>query len=109
MVGHMKPSLSVLWIQAGGCGLDGLQDLRGDAPRTSLIFPGWSAVELRQAVGRIHRANSKSACLQKFIFASGTIEDRVRRKLRAKLDRIDLLNDGAALENLTDSDLSLRP
>ena len=95
-------------IQAGGCGLDGLQDLRGDAPRTSLIFPGWSAVELRQAVGRIHRANSKSACLQKFIFASGTIEDRVRRKLRAKLDRIDLLNNGAVLENLTDSDLSLR-
>lgn len=81
-------------IQAGGCGLDGLQDLHGGRPRSSFICPGWSAIDLRQALGRIHRGNAKSRSLQKLVFAAGTIEDSVRRKLNGKLRRIDLLNDG---------------
>lgn len=81
-------------IQAGGCGLDGLQDLHGGRPRSSLICPGWSAIDLRQALGRIHRGNAKSKCLQKLVFAAGTIEDSVRRKLSRKLHRINTLNDG---------------
>lgn len=80
-------------ISAGGVGIS-LHDQTGDAPRVSIISPGFSAVELRQALGRIHRSGGKSPARQYIVFAGGTIEDSVRNAVRNKLNKLDLLNDG---------------
>lgn len=81
-------------IQAGGCGLNGLQDFTGNKPRIGYIFPGYSAVDIRQALGRLPRADSKSHVIYRWIFAAETVEDRIKAKVETKLARIDLLNDG---------------
>lgn len=80
-------------IQAGGVGLS-LHDIHGNYPRVSLICPTFSAIDLKQALGRIHRAGAKSSAQQMIIFAAGTIEEQVRAKVEAKIANIDLLNDG---------------
>ena len=79
-------------LQAGGVGVN-LHDLSGDAPRVSLISPSYSAIDLRQALGRIHRAGAKSPAIQKIIFAKDTVEEDVCYAVRAKLRNLDLIND----------------
>ena len=78
--------------QAGGTGLN-LQDEHGKYPRVSLISPSFSAIDLKQALGRIHRAGAKSPAVQKIIFADNTVEMRVCKLVRKKLNNIDLIND----------------
>jgi SNF2 family DNA or RNA helicase len=78
--------------QAGGTGLS-LHDEHGEHPRVSLISPSFSAIDLRQALGRIHRASGLSPSVQKIVFAEGTVEMRVCKLVRAKLNNIDLIND----------------
>jgi hypothetical protein len=80
-------------IQAGGVGLS-LHDINGRFPRVSLICPTFSATDLKQALGRIHRAGAMSPAHQMIVFAAGTIEEQVRSRVEAKLANIDLLNDG---------------
>ena len=82
----------VCQIQAGGVGLS-LHDLNG-RPRSSLICPTYSAIDLKQALGRIHRAGSLSKAIQKIVFAAGSIEEKVMRRVRSKLKDIETLNDG---------------
>ena len=82
----------LVMTQAGGTGLS-LHDVNGKHPRVSLISPSFSAIELKQALGRIHRAGAKSPAVQKIIFAEGTVEMRVCRLVRKKLNNIDLIND----------------
>lgn len=86
--------VSVLYcnLQAGGESIS-LHDLDGTRPRVSLISPSFSAIQLRQALGRIHRNGGKSKCIQKIVFAAGTIEDSIRQKVEKKVDCIDTLND----------------
>lgn len=79
-------------IQAGGVGIN-LHDTHGNHPRISLISPGFSAIELRQTLGRIHRAGSKSPAIQKIIFAAESIEMRVCSLVKNKLNNLDLVND----------------
>lgn len=78
--------------QAGGTGLS-LHDEHGKHPRVSLISPSFSAIDLKQALGRIHRAGAKSPAVQKIVFADNTVEMRVCRLVRKKLNSIDLIND----------------
>lgn len=78
--------------QAGGTGLS-LHDEHGEHPRVSLISPSFSAIDLRQALGRIHRASGLSPSVQKIVFAEGTVEMRVCKLVRKKLNNIDLIND----------------
>ena len=85
--------LIICMIQAGGVGIS-LHDLHGGHPRVSILFPTWSAIELRQALGRIHRNGGQTPCIQRILFADGTIEQRVLQKLNKKLDNMDALNDG---------------
>lgn len=82
----------ICMTQAGGVGLN-LHDLLGNRPRVSLISPGFSAIDLKQALGRIHRAGSKSPAIQKIVFAAGSVEMRVCRAVRRKLTNLDLIND----------------
>lgn len=79
-------------IQAGGVGIS-LHDELGTFPRVSLLCPTFSAVCLKQALGRVHRAGAKSKCIQKVLFAANTIEEAVCRRLRSKLSNIDQIND----------------
>jgi superfamily II DNA or RNA helicase len=86
-------------IQAGGVGVS-LHDLNGKHARISLISPTWSAIDLRQTLGRVHRAGGKTKSLQRIIYAEGTVEERVAASVQAKLDRLDQLNDGELSGNL---------
>lgn len=79
-------------IQAGGVGVS-LHDPSGHRPRLSIISPTFSAADLRQALGRVHRAGG-AASIQKICFAAGTCEEHTAKICAAKLAQIDLLNDG---------------
>jgi superfamily II DNA or RNA helicase len=96
-------------VEAGGVGLS-LQDIRGQYPRRSLICPPWSGKSLRQVLWRVHRAGGKSKSLQTIVVAAGTIEEKVRRRVEAKLHCLDLLNDNDLALNddvlLNESELS---
>jgi superfamily II DNA or RNA helicase len=80
-------------IKAGGVGVS-LHDLNGKHPRMSLISPTWSAIDLRQALGRVHRAGGKTKSLQRIVFAAGTVEEKVAKMVEEKLSHLDALNDG---------------
>jgi superfamily II DNA/RNA helicase len=88
-----KTRLCICTASAGGISID-LDDRYGTYPRVSLITPSFSAVELKQCLGRIHRATSKSKALQYILFAAGTVEEKACKSVRNKLDNLSLLNDG---------------
>lgn len=83
-------------VKAGGAGLS-LHDLNGQFARMSLISPTPSAVDLRQALGRIHRDGAKSKALQKIIFVANTEEEKTCEKVKLKLENLDTINDGDVL------------
>ena len=85
--------LILCMTSAGGIGIS-LHDLHGDHPRVSLINPNHSAVELIQALGRIHRNGAKTPCIQRLLFAADTIEEQVMKKVQKKVGNISLLSDG---------------
>lgn len=76
-------------IAAGGVGIS----LHGKRHRVALISPSWSAFELIQCVGRVWRAGG-SRSVQRILFAANTIEEQICRKVRAKIGRLETLNDG---------------
>ena len=79
--------------QAGGVGLSA-HDITGRHPRYGIHFPGFSAVNLIQALGRFPRAGAKSNVIQRILTAAGTVEERVRQRVLSKAAAIDTLNDG---------------
>ena len=85
-------SILIATIGSGGVGIS-LHDTTGEHPRSALICPSFSAIELRQSLGRIHRNGSRSVATQRIILASETIEDAVCMKLKDKLLAIDTIND----------------
>lgn len=91
----------VVNIQAGGVSLS-LHDVHNTSPRVALLCPTYSGTELRQALGRVHRSGG-SKSLQRILFAAGTIEEKICARVNAKLERMDLLNDG--IPSFEDSDL----
>lgn len=88
-----KERVILVNIQSGGAGLS-LHDINGKYPRLSLISPSYSAVCMRQSTGRVWRENSKSKSIQKIVFVAGTVEEEVCKNVQAKLDNLDILNDG---------------
>lgn len=80
-------------IAAGGQSIS-LHDVRGEYPRLSLISPNYSAIQMKQVLGRPRRDGGKSKSIQKIIFAKGTIEEEACDAVRSKLHNLDLLNDG---------------
>ena len=87
-------------MQAGNANI-GFHDLSGKYPRHSLIFPTWSAVNMIQSMGRIHRAKGRTRTVQKIVFASDTIEEQICRRVKDRVQCLETLND-------RDLDLSLR-
>lgn len=88
-----KERVILINVKAGGAGLS-LHDLNGTYPRISLISPTPSAVDLRQALGRIHRDGAKSKSLQKIIFIANTEEEETCERVKSKLENLDTINDG---------------
>lgn len=85
--------LILLTMQSGRESIS-LHDQHGGHPRVSLISPSWSAQDLVQALGRIHRAEGKTPCLQYLVYCAKTIEDRVCEVIQRKIETINLINDG---------------
>lgn len=98
--GQDKARFVVVSIMAGGAGLDGLQDLRGEFPRVSFISPSYSAIDLQQFIGRINRANSQSASRQFIVFAANTIEEEACNSVQDKLLNLAMMNDGSLCHGL---------
>ena len=96
-----KERVILINISAGGAGLS-LHDINGKYPRISLISPSYSAVLMRQATGRVWRDSAKSRSIQKIVFVSGTVEEKVCESVKLKLENMDTLNDGD-LEIKTDN------
>ncbi len=80
-------------IRSGGVGIS-LHDTRGDFPRVSIISPSWSAQDIVQALGRIHRANGKTPVRQRIVFCRGTVEEMICQNMIGKIKTIAGLNDG---------------
>ena len=59
-------------IRAGGVGIS-LHDRNGTYGRVSLVSPTWSSIELKQALGRIHRAGARTPCVQRIVYCKGRV------------------------------------
>jgi hypothetical protein len=80
-------------IDAGNVSVS-LHDLHGGFPRVGIFSPIYSSVKTRQMFGRLRRAGGKSPARYRGILAAGTCEEKIHRALSAKLDNLDMLNDG---------------
>ncbi len=88
-----KERVILVNIASGGAGLS-LHDIHGLNPRLTLISPSYSAVLMRQSLGRVWRENAKSKSVQKIVFVAGTVEEQVCDNVKEKLKNLDLLNNG---------------
>ena len=88
-----KERIIIANIKAGGVGIS-LHDINGKYKRVSLISPCWSAQDVKQSLGRIHRAGAKSNAIQYIIFTANTIEESIAEKLQTKLTNMSTINDG---------------
>lgn len=95
-------------IQAGGVGIS-LHDTHGEYPRVSIISPSWSAQNVLQAIGRIHRAKTKTPVRQRIVYCKDTVEEQICKNMRIKIVNIASLNDGDTksykIEGLIDYDI----
>ena len=103
-----KDKIVICNIRAGGVGIS-LHDTDGKYPRVALISPTWSAQDLIQVLGRVHRANCKSPVEQKIIFCNGTFEEKIAKIIQSKVKNIGFLNDGSTesytMENLIETEI----
>jgi superfamily II DNA or RNA helicase len=89
-------------ISAAREGLN-LGDEYGGHPRESILSPTYSVTKLKQALGRIHRENSKTKSVQKILYIAGTQEEDVVDSMGQKLENLTLINNGI----ITDDDLKI--
>jgi hypothetical protein len=88
-----KVRICICNIKSGGCGIS-LHDTVGLYPRVAIISPTWSAQDLIQVLGRIHRAKTKTKVRQRIIYCKDTVEDGVCKNVKSKIANIAMLNDG---------------
>lgn len=88
-----KKKVLITMMQCGGVGLS-LHDIQGNNPRISLINPSWNGIEMKQALGRIHRAGAKTPALQRIIYCAQTYEEQICDLIDQKLKTIGTINDG---------------
>lgn len=96
-----KSRIIICNSKAGGVGIS-LHDLNGNYPRVSIIVPSWSAMEVKQCLGRIARAGGKTKCIQKILYCSDSIEETIVALIKKKIENIDMVNDGP-IKNLLDA------
>lgn len=88
-----KKKIIVCNIKAGGVGVS-LHDTKGNNPRATLISPTWNSIDLVQALGRVHRAGGKSKSIQRIVYVAKTIEEKISRKVKEKLNSLNSINNG---------------
>jgi len=91
-----KSNIIICNIRSGGVGIS-LHDTRGYHPRVSIISPSWSAQDIIQALGRVHRANGKTHVRQRIVFCRRTVEEMICQNMIEKIRNIGGLNDGDLL------------
>ena len=91
-----KTRILVTNVDCGGTALN-LPDVRGKFPRVGIASLVYSSRKMRQLFGRLRRITSKTKSRYRVILAGGTKEEKIHAKMTAKLDAIDLLNDGDLL------------
>lgn len=79
---------------AGGVGVS-LHDVTGKHPRAAIISPDWNEKNLVQVIGRVHRAGGKTPSMQRILFAAGTVEEKVEKSVRKKIENLKLLNENS--------------
>ena len=99
-----KKKIIIVMIQAGGTGIS-LHDIHGGNPRMSLISLSLSGHEIKQALGRIYRAGSKTPAIQKIIYVANTYEERMFEMIENKLKNIDIINDGLKYDEIIDDNI----
>jgi len=87
-----KSRVIIVNIQSGNSGI-GLHDITGKHPRIALISPDYSAVNLKQVLGRVQRTGGKTKSLQRIVYAANTVEEEVCRTIQYKLKNMDIIND----------------
>jgi hypothetical protein len=87
-----SPCVLVATTPSIGTGTN-LHDTHGDRPRIVSMSPGYNAVLVKQALGRIHRSGMQSVARQRLVFAADTVEEQVCKAVRKKLRNIATLND----------------
>ena len=80
-------------LKSGGVSVS-YHDLIGKHARAALISPSFSAVDMLQALGRIHRQGGLTKCYQRILYAAGCIEERACQKVQARLNNLSFLVDG---------------
>lgn len=78
-------------IKAGGVGVS-LHDPVTKVERTSIICPTFESVDLKQALGRVHRAEGGFS-RQFLVYFENTFEAIIARVVKNKLNALHLLND----------------
>lgn len=84
----------------GGVGI-GLQGKAGGKTRLVIISPNYSGPGMKQLFGRAPRGGGCPS-IQKVIFAKDTVEEEACHKVRNKMHRIDILNDGINWSSIGD-------
>jgi superfamily II DNA or RNA helicase len=92
-----RSRIIICQTQAGGVGIS-LHDITGRHPRVALISPTYSAFDLKQALGRVHRAGGRTPCFQYIVYLKGTVEEDVCRKVNSKLNNLSAMSDGDLME-----------
>jgi superfamily II DNA or RNA helicase len=87
-----KEHVIICNVAAAREGID-LHDEHGTRQRISIITPDDNAQNVKQCLGRVHRAGG-TASQQYIVFAADTIEEKVCANVRRKINNIDVLNDG---------------
>lgn len=86
--------IHVMVGMSSACGVAlSLHDVRHERPRSSVISPGYSCSELKQALGRIRRVGGTTAT-QRIVLAANSVEERVARAVNRKIDNLSALVDG---------------
>jgi hypothetical protein len=85
--------LIICQVDAAAEGID-LHDTHGDCPRHVIVFPTYKAITLIQALGRAVRANAKSPVVQRIVYSSEGIEEKIARTVEKKLENLSMLSDG---------------
>jgi hypothetical protein len=102
-----KCKMIVAIIQAGGVGVS-LHDIHGGHPRMSIISPTWSGQDMVQALGRIHRAGSKTPAMQRIVYCAKTYEEQICSTIQEKIRNINAINDGdLVLKSMVAEDLKI--
>tara|TARA_R100000152_G_C6781201_1_gene215221 strand:+ start:3486 stop:4862 length:1377 start_codon:yes stop_codon:yes gene_type:complete len=86
-----KNRVIIVMTSAGGVGVS-LHDTDGRFPRQAILSPTFNLKEHIQALGRAHRAGSKSPVVQKVVVANETIEEKIVDMLEQKRCSLDTLH-----------------